>query len=93
MNCSFMIDKSVENWEIIQQSNGFAYIDLCGTYEQGEADAELIVRVFDEFTDEPMTEWERVSVFGNQWNTKIKLQEGGTYRIEIRIWNRDGGKA
>ena len=92
MNCSFMIDKSVENWEIVQQSNGFAYIDLCGTYEQGESDAELIVRVFDEFTDEPMTEWERVSVFGNQWNTKIKLQAGGPYRLEIRIWNREGWK-
>lgn len=56
-------------------------------------DAVLIVRVFDEFSDEPMTEWVEASVCKNEWKVKIKLQAGGPYRLEIRRWVKMGWKA
>lgn len=85
----FTVEKSVQNWEVVQQSDGFADIDLWGTFKEDENNQELILRVFDEFTDEPMTEWENIPVIDNQWKTKIELQTGGPYRLEIRVWDME----
>lgn len=85
--------EGLSNWEVVQQSDGIANIKMQGICVSCEN--HLIVRVFDEFTDEPMTEWEYAVVENNQWHIDIILPVGGPYRLEIRqydgvVWKARG---
>ncbi|MCR4693365.1 MAG: sialate O-acetylesterase [Firmicutes bacterium] len=85
----FSITNAPMNWEIIQACGGNANITLEGKYEKEANGEELIVKAYDEETDEPITEWMYVNENGNDWSISFNLPLGGPYRIEIRKHRND----
>lgn len=81
----------LSDWEVVQQTDGFAIIKTEGDCPNVQTD--LIVRVYDEFTDEPITEWEYAEVKNGKWSVELKLPAGGPYRMEIRQYNGEVWKA
>lgn len=82
-----IIETGPKNWQILQQENGFANIELSGRVEVEEEvinfpDAVVIIRAVDENTNSRITEPVFCKLTGNKWKGTLKLQAGGLYRIE-----------
>lgn len=83
-----IMNNGPQNWEVIQQNNGYAKIQLEGECNAPVGCIDLITKVFDETTDESVTEWINVKVSENKWAVEIEIPVGGPYRIEVR-WREE----
>ena len=83
------IETGPQNWEVIQQYEGCAIVTLKGTCEFPDGAIGLIAKVFDEMTDESITEWVEVNINKGKWEKEIMIPTGGPYRIEMR-WRKKG---
>lgn len=83
------------NWEILQQTNGYATLSLHGTYElPKDAEAEhykIYVGIYDESDGVPTIE--PVLAMQNQgtWQATLTIPTGGLYRLEINDSARKHG--
>ena len=90
MVADVFIDYGLCDWEIKQNHNGFSEINVGGRYEfKKESDGEeiptnnpqVMVRVVNEETDEPITEWSKAASDSGKWNISLKIPIGGPYRL------------
>ena len=85
---SVQFTKAPTNWEIIQQTDRQALLQLAGTYTVPEgADLEhykIYVGVLDEISESPIIPWQSPPANDGKWNLQITLPVGGLYRLEVR---------
>lgn len=94
MNIGVEITKGVQDWQIVQQKNGFADIELEGTWNfegKPKTEIEVSIRVVFEDTAITVIPWRRVDeATDNTWRTTIKkIPAGGLYRIETTVTQYD----
>lgn len=82
-----IIEKGPQNWQVLQQCNGYAEAALSGRVEvEAEvlacADAAVVLRVTDENTNARITEPLFVTPRGGKWCAKLRIPAGGPYKIE-----------
>lgn len=85
-----ILEKGPQNWQILQQKNGYAAVKLSGRIEAEEdisafEDAVVSIRVTDENTNARITEPCYVRPVNNRWQAEIKIPAGGPYRIETYL--------
>lgn len=83
-----LMNNGPQNWEVIQQYDGHAKIRLDGECDAPDRCLCLIAKVFDETTDESVTEWINVEKNDNKWAVEMEVPVGGPYRIEVR-WKEE----
>lgn len=81
-----IIEKGLQDWQIIQQKNGYGTIRLSGSWhlrEQAEF-PEVYVRIVEENTGRNIIPWIKACTFPDgKWNVKMdNIPTGGLYRIE-----------
>ena len=84
----FTFTDAPQNWEIIQQKNGFADIAVSGTFDAPEHDetAPIWVGLLDENDCAPVIEWQKAEKCENTFSTTLcRVPAGGLYRIEVRL--------
>ena len=96
------IDKGPQNWQIIQQENGFGEIELEGhiEFEQNVYDRgnmRVYVRIVDENSGCRVTDLCIADLKDDKWKAKIKVPAGGPYRLESYLrfyknWERRGDR-
>lgn len=82
------IDYGVTDWEILQHKNGFADFKVGGSYSISDAvspdkacQAQIMLRVYEESTDEPVTPWLLAERRTTDWNCRLHIPCGGLYRL------------
>ncbi len=85
INYRAIIEYGPQNWEIVQQRNGFAEVFLSGRwiYDESDGSEKVMIRVLSESdrkTVLPFTPCEMLD--GNQWQTTLRIPAGGPYIIE-----------
>lgn len=97
------IEQGIQDWQVIQQYNGYGEISLEGTHQAEEiGKKEIWVRIVSETTGESIQWWKkthRKNIL--QWNIKLcDIPVGGPYRIEScmtdsedegRLWEAEHG--
>lgn len=96
------INNGPKNWQILQQTNGYAKVHLSGeVYLDDEIlkykDGTIIVRICDENTDARILPPITVIPEGNKWSADFDIPAGGLYRIDTmyrynRRWYRRGDR-
>lgn len=88
MSC-VTIEYGLSNWEILQQTNGFATITLGGTWdtEVAEDTAGVFVKVLKEETGDWVIEPIYVEAKDGIWNCTLTLPAGGLYTLETGLWH------
>ena len=100
-----ILEKRPQDWQIIQQHNGYAKLKLAGRVDiydnewEMSNDHRVFVRILDEETETrlfspimiPVTKEE------NQWEAEIDLPAGGLYRVETYLrfnnnWEKRGDR-
>lgn len=81
-----MIESGPQNWQILQQRDGFADVELAGRFvrrTEGTLD-QVYGRVVLENTGDPVLSWRRAEQLpGNRWRLRLeRIPAGGLYRIE-----------
>ncbi len=82
-----IIENGPQNWQILQQKNGYAHCVLSGRVELDEdtlsyPDGRVYVRVIHEETNLRITEPVIVKPENMEWECQLVLPAGGPYRIE-----------
>ncbi len=85
-----IIEKGPENWQILQQENGYANVTLSGRVEVEDDvlafdDKVVIVRAVDENTNSRITEPQLCKIKNKKWEITFKIPAGGLYRIETYL--------
>lgn len=96
------IDKGPKNWQILQQHDGFATVDLEGhiefepeVYERGNL--QVYVRITDENSGARVTDLVVADLKDDKWTASIRIPAGGPYRLETYLrfyknWERRGDR-
>ncbi len=90
------IEKGPEDWQILQQSGGWAECVLSGAWvlpqaaaEQGVAEVRPVIRVLREDDSFPVIPWRRTDGGGTgdtgKWSVTLRLPAGGLYRLETGL--------
>lgn len=82
-----VIETGPQNWQVLQQKEGYADLMLSGRIEAEEEicaaeDTIVAIRVTDENTNTRVTAPVYVKPVDCKWQTRIQLPAGGPYRIE-----------
>ncbi len=82
-----IIEKGPQNWQVLQQQNGWAEVPLGGRLHLeadvlAHADGRVVVRCIDENNGLRVTAPVMVKPQSDQWEAVIRLPVGGPYRIE-----------
>ncbi len=80
-----LIRKGVSDWQIFQQSDGFAEITITGEWcheKITEENAQVYICVKKEETGEPVIWWQKSIMRGKEWEITLKVPAGGLYQIE-----------
>lgn len=85
-----IIEKGPQNWQVLQQEDGFATTALAGRIEVEEdvlafADAVVMLRVTDENTGARITAPVFAKPQGGRWAAELRIPAGGPYRIETYL--------
>ena len=85
-----IIEKGPQNWQILQQKNGTATIELCGRIEVEDEvlefnDKRIIVRATDGNTGSRITELKTAQLNGKAWKATVEIPVGGPYTIETYL--------
>lgn len=85
-----IIEQGPQNWQVLQQKEGFATAALSGRIEVEPdvlafADAAVILRVTDENTNARVTAPVFTKPLGGRWAAEIRIPAGGPYRIETYL--------
>lgn len=79
------LTKAPENWEILQQTGGYADATVTGTYDAEDAEATVIfVGALSEDDMAPVIGWQRAVTGDGRFSATLRLPVGGLYRIEVR---------
>ena len=93
-----IIEQGPQNWQILQQKNGFAQAQLSGSvlvesWDLACEDAVVILRVLDENTNARVTAPVLVKPIDGKWSATLEIPAGGPYRIESYFrYNQFGEK-
>ena len=78
--------KAPEHWEILQQTDGKATLQLAGTYTIPEdvtpEQYRIYVGVVEEMNESPVIPWQLLTLNEGNWQCEITLPTGGLYRLE-----------
>lgn len=88
-----LIKEGVSEWQIFQQTEGYATIAVSGIWKvQKEQDIQPVVYlcVRREETGEPVVDWTQCKMQGREWKVSVKVPAGGLYQIETCLVE-DGG--
>ncbi len=82
-----IIEKGPQNWQVLQQKDGFATVPLSGCVMLDEetlsySDGCVIVRAIDEETNLRIGQPAKVKPEDGKWECTLTLPAGGPYRIE-----------
>ncbi len=80
-----LILEGAKNWQIFQQTEGFAQLRLSGqwVYDIQDTDRpQVYVCVKQEDTGEPVIWWTPCAMEGNRWSITLNVPAGGLYSIE-----------
>lgn len=80
-----LIKNGAVDWQIFQQEDGFAQINLSGEWvheETDEENAQVFVCVKKEDSGEPVLWWKKCIMHGHKWEISFKLPVGGLYMME-----------
>lgn len=85
-----IIEEGPQNWQILQQKDGYASVALSGRVEVEEdvlahEDAAVIVRVVDENTNARIIEPIYIKPKNQRWETEATIPVGGLYRLETYL--------
>ena len=85
------ITKGIRDWSILQHENGFAHLNIGGTYEtnDGIIPPNIFVRVVTEANGENVIPWKKCLADNKGWEATLDIPCGGLYRIETCIQNND----
>lgn len=79
------LTKAPKNWEILQQTNGYAEVTVTGTYEAASEEENIIwLGVLSEDDLSPVIAWQQAETGEGTFSAKLRLPLGGLYRIEVR---------
>lgn len=84
------ISKGLQDWQIIQQGDGYSQIKLSGIWALSDAASEILaihVRVVVEDTGSILIPWTQCENYGkNRWKVTLRnIPAGGLYRIETSL--------
>ena len=87
MQIGAMIDKGPANWQILQQQQGVAAIELAGRYQPASADQQagtVYVRLVLEESGFSVLPWQPAKTLADQtWSLQLEnIPAGGLYRLE-----------
>ena len=82
-----IIERGPQDWQILQQKDGFAEVHLSGSvhiesWDLEAADAVIILRVLDENTNARVTAPVFARPVDGKWSARLVIPAGGPYRIE-----------
>ncbi len=80
-----LIQNGARDWQIFQQINGFAQLNLSGQWQYTlteEHTPQVYVCVKKEDTGEPVIWWTKCVMDGHNWSISLTLPAGGLYYIE-----------
>lgn len=82
-----IIEKGPQNWQVLQQKDGYAYLELSGRIEAEDeicdaADTLVAIRVTDENTAARVIAPVYATLVNRKWQARIQIPVGGPYRIE-----------
>lgn len=78
-----IIAQSPQNWQIIQQKDGFAKITLSGEAFCDENDFKVCIRVLNEKTNQDVVVPVFVKPLENKWSTEVSVPCGGPYTLTV----------
>lgn len=86
-----IINKSPQNWQILQQHDGFAKVSLSGETYCNEKDSRVCIRVCNEKTYQDVIVPLYIKPVDNKWSAEFSLHAGGLYTITVflRIGERE----
>lgn len=90
-----VINSGPQNWQVLQQQDGYAAVQLGGKYFlcQEHENAVVSVRAVEEDTLQPIAQWRHTNqLTGGIWNAEFLLPVGGPYRIESKLVAVVGGR-
>ena len=93
-----IIEQGPQNWQILQQKDGFARVQLNGSvlvepWDLACEDAVVILRVLDENNNARVTAPVLVKPIDGKWSARLEIPAGGPYRIESYFrYNQFGEK-
>lgn len=89
-----LIGKGISDWQIFQQQDGWAVIEVSGIwkYEAKKSDCiDVFACVRREDSGEPIIWWTRCFVEEKKWSVSLKIPAGGLYQLETCMTiNSDG---
>jgi len=84
-----IITSGLEDWQILQQTGGFAEIGLSGWQFSSGIDpsepVDVLARVVREDDSGTIVPWTPCACNGMYWNVRLRVPSGGLYRLETRI--------
>lgn len=89
-----IIEQGICDWQIFQQENGFAKVELSGRYirqyfpENNENASEfpkIYAMVSKEETGEPVIWWTECEISGEKWSVELNIPAGGPYTIHTSM--------
>ena len=86
-----IINKSPQNWQILQQHGGFAKVSLSGETYCNEKDSWVCIRVCSEKTYQDVIVPLYIKPVDNKWSAEFSLPAGGPYTITVflRVGERE----
>lgn len=86
-----IINKSPQNWQILQQHGGFAKVSLSGETYCNEKDSRVCIRVCNEKTYQDVIVPLYIKPVDNKWSAEFSLPAGGLYTITVflRVGERE----
>lgn len=91
-----IIDKGPQPWAIIQQTNGYANLELegsCRVPDDAGASLQVYARIVREDCAEPVVDWTAADMNGNNtWRLTLEaVPAGGLYRLETSLAQGNSG--
>lgn len=94
------IEVGPQNWQILQRHDGFASIELSGTWQIPQDYKDIMqcvqARIVDENSNRPVINWENCEtqfdeggITGTWKHTLKNIPEGGLYRLETKVFSGD----
>lgn len=92
------IEKSISDWQILQQEDGYAKVELSGTYirrddigegEQIAKTPKIYAMVSKEESGEPVIWWKECSVLKDRWSITLNIPAGGPYTIHTSMTEKE----
>lgn len=94
-----IIEKGPTDWQILQQENGFAKVELSGRFirihkpeveEQAAETPKIYAMVSKEETGEPIVWWTECTLSGEKWSVTLDIPAGGPYTIHTSMTEMKG---